>query len=75
MFKFLSWCSSLVMTGTVDKVHGGNVIAELSSVSKTHYHLHLVEFPVWMFPCSVKEGTKFWIEVKKKSTTIRCGEK
>jgi hypothetical protein len=69
MVRFLSFFFGFTMSGTVDQVDGYTVIAEL--IAKDG-HSHEVNLPLWVFPCRVHEGTRFWINVKNDSTTFYC---
>ena len=61
-----------IMTGTVDQVEGRQVVVELTAKDG---HMHNTVLPLWLFPCRIEEGSKFWIEMKDDSLTIFCGEK
>jgi hypothetical protein len=69
MIKFLSLLFSTTMHGIVDQVDGHIAIVEL--VAKDG-HTHEINLPLWMFPCSIQEGTGFSIDMKIDSTTIYC---
>jgi len=60
---------AVTMKGTVDRVNNNQVVVEM--VAKDG-HTHEAEFPRWIFPCTVEEGTVFWIDIFKKNVTIRC---
>tara|TARA_E500000331_G_C17208724_1_gene692618 strand:+ start:667 stop:864 length:198 start_codon:yes stop_codon:yes gene_type:complete len=60
---------SSTMTGTVDQIEGTKVIVELMAKDG---HTHEDIIPIWIFPCTIEEGSKFSIKSNKKNTIIRC---
>jgi hypothetical protein len=57
------------MEGTVDQIYHNRAIVEISAKDG---HSHSAEFPVWLFPCEVKEGLQFSIHTGKSNTAITC---
>ena len=69
MFKFLTIAMATTMKGTIDQIDQNRVIVEMSAKDG---HTHEAEFPIWIFPCSVKEGTVFWIDMFNDKVVIHC---
>ena len=71
MNNFIILFFTTTMEGTVDQIDKGKAVVEISARDG---HSHTSEFPVWFFPCEVKEGLQFHVHIGKNSTTIRCKE-
>jgi len=69
MNNFIILFFTATMNGSVDQVHGGKATVEITARDG---HSHPAEFPVWFFPCQVREGLEFYIHTGKNSTTIKC---
>ena len=57
------------MKGSVDQIHNDKATVEISARDG---HSHSAEFPIWIFPCQVREGLEFYIHTGRNSTTIKC---
>jgi|APSaa5957512493_1039668.scaffolds.fasta_scaffold159294_3 hypothetical protein len=69
MIKILSFFFGFAVSGTVDQIHGHTVVAEL--VVKDG-HIHDIDLPIWLFPCRVREGTRFIVNHNIDSTVLFC---
>ena len=57
--------------GVVDQIQGRSVHVELSAQDgKTQ----VMDMPLWMFPCQVKEGDMFYFTKQEGVLELRCGE-
>lgn len=71
MFKFLTVAFVATMEGTVDQIDSNRAVVEITAKDN---HIHEAEFPIWIFPCKVEEGTVFRIDIFKDKVTIRCNK-
>jgi len=60
-----------VLLGVVDQVQGRSVLVELSTSDGV---TESMDMPMWMFPCTVKEGDFFYVENIDGVTEIHCGK-
>ncbi len=71
MNKILLAVFATTMKGTVDQIDTNRAIVEMLAKDG---HTHEVEFPIWVFPCKVEEGTIIWIDMLQDRVTIRCNK-
>ena len=71
IMRYMNLLLALFLFGVVDQVDGNSVTAEIAGPD------HKAEntiFPLWMFPCDVQEGDKFYVIKSTNVLEIRCGE-
>ena len=61
----------LVMLGLVDSIVSGYAVSEISYRDGS---IEIIELPVNLFPCEIKEGDFFYVTKISGVTEVRCGE-
>lgn len=69
--RYMNLLIGLFLLGVVDQVDGNSVTAEIVGPDQ---RVENAIFPLWMFPCDVQEGDKFYVTKAVDVLEIRCGE-
>ena len=73
-WKYANLVVMLCLLGVVDQVYGRSVAVELTSTSGSTTQVEHMDLPLWMFPCTIKEGDVFYFTKKDGVLELRCGE-
>jgi len=71
--KHINTGIAFCILGIVDQVHGDIVAVELSFTSEQSSISPNADLPLWMFPCEISEGSKFYFTKTNETFELRCG--
>ena len=60
------------LLGIVDQIHGDTVAVELSLTSKDNVYRTQTYLPLWIFPCEISEGSRFYFTKINERLQLRC---
>jgi hypothetical protein len=60
------------LLGIVDQIQGNTVAVELSLTSEDNVYRTQTHLPLWIFPCEISEGSKFYLTNINERLQLRC---
>ena len=71
--RYTNVAIAFCILGIVDQVHDDAAAVELSSmIDGTLVNPH-IDLPLWMFPCEISEGSRFYFTKVDETLELRCG--